>query len=72
MRLFACGPGEGTYERVKGPRPPGGGKVTAKAKGVLRGAVNMAGSGILTHTITNKRLAQAGYDSIPDRYESLL
>jgi RNA-directed DNA polymerase len=31
----------------------------------------VAGSGILTHTITNKRLAQAGYYSILDRYESL-
>jgi len=31
----------------------------------------IAGSGILTHTITNKRLAQAGYYSILDRYESL-
>lgn len=31
----------------------------------------VAGSGILTHTITNKRLAQAGYFSILDRYESL-
>jgi group II intron reverse transcriptase/maturase len=31
----------------------------------------VAGSGILTHTITNKRLAQAGYFSIRDRYESL-
>ncbi len=31
----------------------------------------VAGSGILTHTITNKRLAQAGYYSILNRYESL-
>ena len=31
----------------------------------------IAGSGILQHTITNKRLAQAGYYSILDRYESL-
>jgi len=31
----------------------------------------VAGSGILTHTITNKRLAQAGYYSILDKYESL-
>jgi group II intron reverse transcriptase/maturase len=31
----------------------------------------VAGSGILTHTITNKRLAQAGYYSILDRYESV-
>ena len=31
----------------------------------------VAGSGILTHTITNKRLAQAGYFCILDRYESL-
>ena len=31
----------------------------------------VAGSGILTHTITNKRLAQAGYYSILGRYESL-
>lgn len=31
----------------------------------------IAGSGILTHTITNERLAQAGYFSILDRYESL-
>ena len=31
----------------------------------------IAGSGILQHTITNERLAQAGYYSILDRYESL-
>ena len=31
----------------------------------------VARSGILTHTITNKRLIQAGYYSILDRYESL-
>lgn len=31
----------------------------------------VAGSGILQHTITNERLAQAGYYSILDRYESL-
>lgn len=31
----------------------------------------VAGSGILTHSITNKRLVQAGYYSILDRYESL-
>ena len=31
----------------------------------------VAGSGILTHTITNKRLAQAGYFRILDQYESL-
>lgn len=31
----------------------------------------VAGSGILTHTITNKRLAQSGYYSILDKYESL-
>lgn len=31
----------------------------------------VAGSGILTHTITNERLAQAGYYSILNQYESL-
>ena len=31
----------------------------------------VAGSGILTHTVTNGRLAQAGYCSILDLYESL-
>ncbi len=31
----------------------------------------VAGSGILTSTITNERLAQAGYYSLSDRYESL-
>ena len=31
----------------------------------------IAGSGFLQHTITNERLAQAGYYSILDRYESL-
>lgn len=36
-----------------------------------QGLLAVAGSGILTHTITNKRLAQAGYFSILDRYESL-
>ena len=31
----------------------------------------VAGSGILTHTITNKRLAAAGYFEILNYYESL-
>ena len=31
----------------------------------------VAGSGILTHTITNERLVQAGYYSILTRYEPL-
>ena len=31
----------------------------------------VAGSGILTHTITNKRLAQAGYFDISKKYKSL-
>lgn len=31
----------------------------------------VAGSGILTHTITKERLAQAGYFDILDKYESL-
>ena len=31
----------------------------------------VAGSGILTHTITNERLAQAGYFDILAKYESL-
>ena len=31
----------------------------------------VAGSGILTQTITNERLARAGYYSLSDRYESL-
>jgi group II intron reverse transcriptase/maturase len=36
-----------------------------------KGYWRIAGSGILTCTITNKRLAQAGYFSLSDRYESL-
>ena len=36
-----------------------------------RGYWAVAGSGILTHTITNERLVRAGYYSIFDRYESL-
>lgn len=31
----------------------------------------IAGSGILTHTITDERLAQAGYFDILAKYESL-
>jgi hypothetical protein len=31
----------------------------------------VAGSGILTHTITNERLAQAGYFDIARKYKSL-
>jgi len=31
----------------------------------------VAGNGILTHTVTNERLAQAGYCSILALYESL-
>ena len=36
-----------------------------------RGYWTVAGSGILTKTITNERLARAGYYSLSDRYESL-
>jgi hypothetical protein len=36
-----------------------------------KGYWRIAGSSILTCTITNKRLAQAGYFSLSDRYESL-
>jgi len=36
-----------------------------------KGYWRIAGSGILTHTITNERLARAGYFSLSDRYESL-
>lgn len=36
-----------------------------------KGCWAITGSGILAHTITNKRLAQAGWSSILDRYESL-
>ena len=36
-----------------------------------KGYWRIAGSGILTRTITNKRLARAGYFSLSDRYESL-
>ena len=31
----------------------------------------VSGSGILTHTITNERLAQAGYFDIARKYKSL-
>jgi len=36
-----------------------------------RTAYPLAGSGILTKTITNKRLAEAGYFEIQSYYESL-
>ena len=36
-----------------------------------KGYWTLAGSGILTHTITNKRLAQAGYFDISQKYKSL-
>ena len=39
--------------------------------GYVKGYWRVAGSPILTSSITNKRLAQAGYYSISDRYESL-
>ena len=39
--------------------------------GYVKGYWRVAGSPVLTSSITNKRLAQAGYDSISDRYESL-
>ena len=45
--------------------------VTTNCKKSAKGYWAVAGSGIQTHTITNKRLAQAGYYSILDRYESL-
>lgn len=37
----------------------------------LKGYRAVAGGGILTHTITNERLARAGYYSILNQYESL-
>ena len=39
--------------------------------GYVKGYWNVAGSPILQRSITNKRLAQAGYYSLSDRYESL-
>ena len=39
--------------------------------GYIQGYWNVAGSPVLTRSITNKRLAQAGYYSLSDRYESL-
>ena len=36
-----------------------------------KGYWTVAGSGILTHTITNERLAQAGYFDIARKYKSL-
>ena len=38
MDWFFSMPGERRFERVKGPRQPGSGKVIAKAKGVRREA----------------------------------
>ena len=58
--------------RVKNLRILGMSKWQALRNGnSQKGYWAIAGSGILTHTITNKRLAQAGYYSILDRYESL-
>ena len=39
--------------------------------GYVQGYWNVAGSPVLTRSITNKRLAQAGYYSLSDKYESL-
>ena len=36
-----------------------------------KGYWTVAGSGILTHTVTNERLAQAGYFDIARKYKSL-
>lgn len=61
-----------TRTRVKNLRKLGMPDWQAYRNGNTRkGYWAVAGSGILTHTITNKRLAQAGYYSILDRYESL-
>ena len=39
--------------------------------GYVQGYWNVAGSPVLQRSITNKRLAQAGFYSLSDRYESL-
>ena len=39
--------------------------------GYIKGYWNVAGSPILQRSVTNKRLAQAGYYSLSDKYESL-
>lgn len=43
----------------------------ARKWGYLKAYWNVAGSPILTQSITNERLARAGYYSLSDRYESL-
>ena len=43
----------------------------ARQWGYVKGYWRVAGSPVLTRTITNERLARAGYYSISDRYESL-
>ena len=46
-------------------------KYYAHKWGYVQGYWNVAGSPVLTRSITDKRLAQAGYYSLSDRYESL-
>ena len=46
-------------------------KYYARKWGYVKGYWRVAGSPVLTRSITNERLAQAGYYSLSDRYESL-
>ena len=46
-------------------------KYSAYKWGYVKACWNVAGSPILTRSITKERLAQAGYYSLSDRYESL-
>ena len=72
LRVYIWKQWKNPKTRVKNLRMLGMSKWQAYRNGnSQKGYWAVAGSGILTHTITNKRLAQAGYFSILDRYESL-
>jgi group II intron reverse transcriptase/maturase len=72
IRMYIWKQWKNPWTRVKNLRILGMPKWQAYRNGnSQKGYWAIAGSGILTHTITNKRLVQAGYDSILNRYESL-
>ena len=57
--------------RIRSLRILGVKEYPARKWGYVKGYWNVAGSPILKCSITNKRLARAGYYSLSDRYESL-
>ena len=71
FRMYIWKQWKGPKARAANLEKLGAPRRQARKWGYVKGYWRVAGSPILMTTITSKRLAQAGYYSILDRYESL-